>query len=94
LLRGCYETCLELVAQQNLKSVVFCCVSTGIFGYPLINASHIALDTIRSWLETDENYKKVDRIIFVVFLEKERVAYQNLMPVYFPLTQIDDEISI
>jgi O-acetyl-ADP-ribose deacetylase (regulator of RNase III) len=53
----------------------------------LKNASHIALDTVRKWMETNDNYKKVDRIIFVVFLEKERIMYQNLVPMYFPLTQ-------
>jgi hypothetical protein len=42
------------------------------------------LDTIRKWLETDERYKLVDRIIFIVYLEKEKEIYEQLLPMYFP----------
>jgi hypothetical protein len=42
------------------------------------------LDTVRKWLETDDNYKLVDRIIFIVFLEKEKEMYEKLLPMYFP----------
>jgi O-acetyl-ADP-ribose deacetylase (regulator of RNase III) len=86
-LRSAYETTLQLVEEHNLKSVALCCVSTGIFGYPLENASHIALDTVRAWLDTNENYKKIDRIIFVTFLEKEVSTYNRLVPQYFPLSE-------
>ncbi|KAL0485090.1 O-acetyl-ADP-ribose deacetylase [Acrasis kona] len=85
LLRSCYESCLNLMLENNLKSVVFCCISTGIFGYPLKNAAHVALDTVRKWMETNDNHTKIDRIIFVTFLKKEVDTYNELMPLYFPL---------
>lgn len=91
LLRSCYQTCLNLVERYSIKSVGFCCVSTGIFGYPLKNATHVALDTVRKWLEKDDNYKKVDRIIFVVFLDKEEAMYDALVPCYFPLKPEEEE---
>lgn len=92
-LQSCYSTTLQLVEKYNLKSVAFCCVATGIFGYPLRNASKIALKTIREWLEANENYKKVDRLIFVVFLDKEQKCYESLMPKYFPLPLTPEEIA-
>lgn len=58
-LQSCYQTCMEQAVKHNLKTVVFCGVSTGIFGYPLYPASHIALKTIRDWLEQDNNRDKV-----------------------------------
>jgi O-acetyl-ADP-ribose deacetylase (regulator of RNase III) len=50
-LRGCYRTCLELVEKHKLRTVAFCCVGTGIFGFPLVRATHIALSETRKWLE-------------------------------------------
>ena len=50
----------------------FCGISTGIYGYPLYEASHIALKTVRRWLEEGDNRTKFDSIIFCVFLDKVR----------------------
>jgi len=79
-----YSTCLEQVGQHKIKTVAFCGISSGIYGYPLFAASHIALHTIRKWLEVKENRKKVDLIIFCTYLPKELACYQKLMPLYFP----------
>lgn len=62
----------------------FCGISTGIYGYPLYPASEVALETIRRWLDKDDNRTKFDRIIFCVFLAKELDCYEYLMPAYFP----------
>lgn len=43
LLRSCYESCLELAFQHGCKSVDFPSISTGVYGYPLAQAAHIAL---------------------------------------------------
>lgn len=61
-LTSAYTTCLELVEQYNIKSVAFCGISTGIFGYPLDKATFIAMHTVRQWMEI--HHEKVDRIIF------------------------------
>ena len=90
-LQSCYETILDLVVQHELKTVAFCCVSTGIFGYPLDRATTVALDTVRTWMEKDDNYKKVDRLIFIVFLEKEKSMYEAMLPLYFPVEQPENE---
>jgi len=83
----CYNTCLELVVKHNIRSVAFCGISTGIFGFPLYPASRIALETVRKWLEKDDNKNKVDLIIFCTFLPKEKVCYEELILEYFPLVR-------
>jgi len=81
---GCYSTVLQLVLQHEVKTIALCGISTGIYGYPLYAATHVALDTVRKWLENEENRNKVDVIVFCTYLEKELVCYQKLMPFYFP----------
>jgi len=81
-LTSCYQTCLSLVKTYHIKTVAFCGISTGIFGYPLYSASHVALKTIREWM--DKNHKHVQNVVICTFLDKEMDCYQKLMPLYFP----------
>jgi O-acetyl-ADP-ribose deacetylase (regulator of RNase III) len=48
-LADCYESCLSVAAELGLRSVVFCAISTGVFGYPKDEAACIAVDTVRAW---------------------------------------------
>lgn len=68
-------------------SQALCGISTGIFGYPLYKASIVACRVVRAWLEKASNRKKVDRIIFCVFLDKEEECYDKLLRLYFPVTK-------
>ncbi|XP_065883475.1 ADP-ribose glycohydrolase MACROD2-like isoform X2 [Dysidea avara] len=83
-LKSCYETCLQLVEQKNIRSVAFSCVATGVYGFPNEEAAHVALETCRSWLETEDHHKKIERIIFCVFLDIDYKIYQHVMQLYFP----------
>jgi len=83
-LRSCYLTCLELVKKHNIRSVCFCGISTGIYSYPLYAASHVALKTIREWMEVPENRDAVDMVIVCTYLPKEKICYDKLFPTYFP----------
>eukprot|EP00696_Hemimastix_kukwesjijk_P019218 gnl/Hemi2/8432_TR2914_c0_g1_i1.p1 gnl/Hemi2/8432_TR2914_c0_g1~~gnl/Hemi2/8432_TR2914_c0_g1_i1.p1 ORF type:complete len:410 (+),score=89.69 gnl/Hemi2/8432_TR2914_c0_g1_i1:94-1323(+) len=85
LLQSCYTTCMDLVEMHGLRSVAFCCISTGIFGYPNEPACHTALRTVREWLETGDNRNKVDRIIFCLFMPVDVSIYKRLMFTYFPI---------
>ena len=61
LLKSCYKTCMELAEKyrvdNNLERITigFPCISTGIYGYPKEEASHIAIDTIK-----EINNKNID----------------------------------
>ena len=76
LLAGCYQSCLELAAGNNVRSVAFCCISTGVFHFPQQRAAEIAVETVRQFLETDSS---IDRVIFNVFTDRDLAIYQRLL---------------
>ena len=49
-LASCYLRSLELARGYGLRTIAFCCISTGKFGYPIVRAAHVALATVRDWL--------------------------------------------
>ncbi len=49
LLRSCYRSCLDLARENGIRSVAFCCISTGVFRFPKDRAAAIAVDTVRAW---------------------------------------------
>ncbi|XP_023216309.1 uncharacterized protein LOC111618913 [Centruroides sculpturatus] len=81
-LASCYQTSLNLVKENNLRSVAFPCISTGVYGYPNEKAAHVAIDVVRKWL--NENANSIDRIIFCLFLKEDVKIYHRLMAEYFP----------
>ncbi|XP_010896635.2 ADP-ribose glycohydrolase MACROD1 isoform X1 [Esox lucius] len=81
-LRDCYHHSLEKATENNLRTVAFPCISTGVYGYPPDLAVHVALETVRKYL--DEHHSKLDRVIFCVFLPTDEVLYLNNLPLYFP----------
>ncbi|XP_069677087.1 macro domain-containing protein CT2219-like isoform X3 [Periplaneta americana] len=85
-LESCYKTCLRLLTKHHLRSVAFPCISTGIYGFPPEGAAHIALRTVREFLE--KNPQSVDRVIFCLFLPTDLNIYENLMQVYFPVEDL------
>lgn len=74
-LADCYTNTLELCAENNLRSVAFCCISTGVFHFPNKRAAEIAVHTVREWLEAHPG--EVDRVIFNVFKEEDREYYES-----------------
>jgi O-acetyl-ADP-ribose deacetylase (regulator of RNase III) len=76
LLASSYRSCLDLAVTVGIRSVAFCCLSTGIFGFPNELASRIAVRTCCDWL--DVNSEKMDRIIFNCFLEKDADFYRKV----------------
>jgi O-acetyl-ADP-ribose deacetylase (regulator of RNase III) len=50
-LASCYESCLDLAGSLGLRSLAFCCISTGVFGFPQREAAQIAVRTVRAWLD-------------------------------------------
>ncbi|KNC99527.1 uncharacterized protein SPPG_04918 [Spizellomyces punctatus DAOM BR117] len=83
-LASCYKRCLEVLVENGLRTIVFPCISTGIYGYPNRPAAKVALGTVRRWLETDSNAEKVDKIVFCLFMSVDVQSYLELMDRYFP----------
>ncbi len=76
LLQSCYKACLDLATQNNLKSIAFCCISTGVFRFPQVLAAEIAINTVKEYLKNHNNSIKV---IFNVFKDDDRDIYTRLL---------------
>ena len=76
LLKSCYNSILNLVKENSLKSVAFCCISTGEFCFPNEEAAKIAIDTVQEFLEKN----KIDiKVMFNVFKDKDYEIYKRLL---------------
>ena len=73
-LASCYESCLKLAAENSLKSVAFCCISTGVFGFPQREAAKIAVETVAAF----QKEHPID-VVFNVFKEADLRIYQALL---------------
>jgi O-acetyl-ADP-ribose deacetylase (regulator of RNase III) len=76
-LSECYSNILDMCAANDLRSVAFCCISTGVFHFPGKRAAEIAVSTVTDWL--DKNHGKMDRIVFNVFKDEDREYYEELL---------------
>lgn len=85
MLKGAYDKCLQLVHENELVSVAFPCISTGIYGYSSEKAAPVAIETVRKCLEDEEKGEKIERVIFCLFLQKDVDIYEELMQHYFPI---------
>lgn len=74
LLTGCYHSCLELAAANHLKSIAFCCISTGEFRFPNEEAAEIAVRTVKEFLA--ENSCGLE-VIFNVFKDADYKIYSR-----------------
>ena len=76
LLASCYRSCLELAGQNGVKSIAFCCISTGEFHFPNDLAAEIAVGTVKRYKEQNGSDMKV---IFNVFKEVDYRIYRDLL---------------
>ena len=74
-LKNCYKNTLDLCVENGLRSVAFCCISTGVFHFPNKRAAEIAVATVREWLK--ENQGKMDLVIFNVFKDEDKKHYEK-----------------
>lgn len=76
-LESCYKSILRCAVENNIRSLAFCCISTGEFHFPNKRAAEIAISTVEEFLK--ENEDKFDRIIFNVFKDIDDKIYRNLL---------------
>ena len=77
-LASCYRSCLEKAEQKGPKSIAFCSISTGIYGYPLDQAAPLAIQTVLEYLKSHEE-TMLERIVFAMFQEKEFNAFTQAL---------------
>ena len=73
-LSDCYKNTLDLCLENELKSVAFCCISTGVFRFPNKRAAEIAVKTVTEWLKAHP--LALERVIFNVFKDEDKAYYE------------------
>ncbi|MBQ8161533.1 MAG: protein-ADP-ribose hydrolase [Clostridia bacterium] len=76
LLSSCYVSCLNLAAEQDIHSIAFCCISTGVFMFPNRRAAQIATETVMKWQK--ETAHTMD-IVFCVYKDLDLEIYRELL---------------
>jgi O-acetyl-ADP-ribose deacetylase (regulator of RNase III) len=76
-LQNCYKNILDMCLENNLKSVAFCCISTGVFSFPNKKAAEVAVETVTNWLKQNET--KTDRVVFNVFKQEDKFCYEKFL---------------
>ncbi len=74
LLESCYRSCLEIAIQNGIDSIAFCCISTGVFGFPKQEAAEIAVNTVRGFLKSHGI-----KVIFNVFGSEDYDIYRKIL---------------
>ncbi len=76
LLASCYSSCLALADENGVKSIAFCCISTGLFGFPQQRAAEIVVQTVKTYKnKTNSNIE----VVFNVFKDEDYTIYRELL---------------
>ena len=74
-LADCYRNSLDLCLENGIRSIAFCCISTGVFRFPNQRAAQIAVETVTEWLT--EHPEGIERVIFNVFKDEDKEYYEK-----------------
>lgn len=73
---SCYEACLRIAEENNVESIAFCCISTGVFMFPNERAAELAVQTVKQY--KDRTKSKI-KVIFNVFKEEDERIYRRFL---------------
>ena len=76
LLASCYRSCLELADENGIRSIAFCCISTGEFHFPNELAAEIAVRTVKEYRNGKTG---IEKVIFNVFKDIDKEIYERLL---------------
>lgn len=76
LLKSCYQRSFEIARDNNLKTIAFPCISTGIYHFPKEKAARIAVRTVQACLPTMPG---IEKVIFVCFSSEDKETYAQLL---------------
>lgn len=75
-LKSCYKRSLEIALENNVETIAFPNISTGVYGYPKKEAANIAVDTV---IEFVKQYDEIKEVIFCVFDEENKRIYESIL---------------
>jgi len=76
LLISCYRRSLEVAAENNIQSIAFPAISTGVYHFPKDRAAQIAISTVKEFLEKNN---VIEEVVFVLFSEDDKKIYEELI---------------
>ena len=76
LLASCYRNCLQLAVENQIQTIAFPSISTGVYGYPIMQASQISVREVRNFLVNNPLIKQVS---FVCFSSEDLCVYKSLL---------------
>lgn len=76
LLASCYRNCLQLAVENQIQTIAFPSISTGVYGYPIMQASQIAVSEVSNFLAKNPLIKQVS---FVCFSSEDLYVYKSLL---------------
>lgn len=76
LLANCYKNSLKLAVENNVKSIAFPAISTGVYRFPLERATKIAITEVKKFLEKN---RSIEKVIFVCFDEETYQVYEKVL---------------
>lgn len=91
-LSHCYRSCLELLIENGLKSIAMGCIYTEAKNYPREPAAHVAIRTVRRFLEKQKD--KISAVVFCTATASDTEIYKRLLPLYFPRDKHEEEVAI
>lgn len=77
VLTNCYKNSLDLARANDIHSIAFSAISTGVYGYPLKDATKIAADTVINWLKANADYEI--KVIFSCFTQNVYDVYNEIL---------------
>ncbi|XP_078428269.1 appr-1-p processing enzyme family protein [Wolffia australiana] len=91
-LSHCYRSCLELMIENELQSIATGCIYSESKNYPREPAAHVAIRTVRRFLEKHKD--KVSAVVFCISTASDTEIYKRLLPLYFPRDKHEEEIAL
>ncbi|BFG16763.1 hypothetical protein CerSpe_030360 [Prunus speciosa] len=103
-LSHCYRSCLELLIENGLQSVELTllgqhncsiamgCIYTEAKNYPREPAAHVAIRTVRRFLEKQKD--KIAAVVFCTTTSTDTEIYKRLLPLYFPRDKLEEEVAM
>jgi len=77
MLRSCYEMSLHLAVDNNVKTISFPNISTGVYGYPIEKAAPIAIEAVKEFLKEEKH--QIEKVYFVSFSDEDLEIYKKLL---------------
>ena len=79
-LENCYINSLNMCLENDIRSIAFCCISTGVFHFPNERAAEIAVGSVKNWFSSSKAHEEaIDRVIFNVFNDEDLRIYNSIL---------------